>query len=144
MGKKRVLGGAATAAMVFGLIGCAVAPGTGAVDEGAARTSEQQELLGGDVIAPVTQAVGELQGARIALVVGQSLVVDTAGLDVASYRGDVADPEIAVFTAGLHDDSAEFHPGITALAAGSTEVTLTHEQGGIEPLHFEVLVSPAP
>lgn len=126
--------------LALALAGCGAVQGD-ARDEGAARTSEEQELIGGDVIAPVTKDATALRGASVDLVVGQTLNIDTASLDVASYRGAVSDPEVAVFTAGHRDDSAEFNPGVTALAVGTTEVTLTHEQGGVEPLRFTVVVS---
>lgn len=97
--------------------------------------------IGGDVIAPVTMGVNDLQDAEVDLLVGQVLNIDTESLDVDSYSGEVADPAIAEFSAGGTDGSAEFNPGITALATGMTEVTLTNEQGGIQPLTFTVTVS---
>lgn len=128
--------------IIVGLTGCGSLGESRSNAEGAARTSEEQAAIGGDVIAPVTKDVSELAGATVELVVGQTLVIDTAEMDVASYRADVADPEVATFTAGHRDDGAEFSPGVAALRAGSTEVTLTHEQGGVEPVEFTVTVVP--
>lgn len=95
------------------------------------------------VIAPVTMEANALQGATVDLVVGQVLNIDTGSLAVDSYSGEVADPSIAKFTAGHEDASATFNPGVEALAAGSTEVTMTNEQRGIQPLRFTVSVSEA-
>ncbi len=96
---------------------------------------------GGSVIAPVTMNVDDLQGATVDLVVGQALNVDTGDLAVDSYTGEVADPSVAEFVPGREDGSATFNPGVNALAAGTTEVTMTNESGGIQPLQFTVTVT---
>ena len=96
---------------------------------------------GGSVIAPVTRSANSLQGADVDLVVGQMLNVTTGDLAVDSYRGTVADTYVAVFTAGRTDGSAVFNPGIQAMAVGTTEVTLTNSNGGIQPLTFTVTVT---
>lgn len=119
---------AAVAALTVPLVGCA---GT------------SSEPIGGDVIAPVTMSVNELQGERVDLVVGQVLNITTESLAVDSYSGEVADPKVAEFVPGRTDDSAEFNPGVTALAAGTSEVTMTNDQGGIQPLTFTVVVTAA-
>lgn len=96
--------------------------------------------IGGDVIAPVTMSVNELQGAEVELVVGQALNIVTDSLAVDSYTGQVVDARVAEFIAGRDDGSAEFNPGVTALSVGSTKVTMTNAQGGIQPLEFTVKV----
>ena len=85
--------------------------------------------------------VNELEGSTVDLVTGQVLNIDTESLDVDSYAAEIADPTIVEFTQGTTDESAEFNPGLTALAAGETMVTLTNEQGGIQPLVFSVTVT---
>lgn len=140
MGTKRWLALGITAALAATMMGCSIRNDR-APDEGAARTSEIDQPVGKDIVAPVVRTAGELADATVELVVGQVLSINTAGLAVASYRGAVENPKIAVFTAGHSDDSAEFNPGVTALAVGSTEVTLTNEQGGVEPFTFEVVVT---
>lgn len=118
----------ATALLGLGLTGC----GGGSAGD---------EPIGGDVIAPVTMTANELQGAEVELVVGQVLNIDTESLAVDSYSGEVSDPAVASFTEGRVDGSAEYNPGVTALAEGTTEVTMTNEQGGIQPLRFTVDVA---
>ena len=98
--------------------------------------------IGGDVVAPVTMGVNELQGASVELVVGQVLNIDTESLSVDSYSGEVADRSVAEFSAGHAADGAVYNPGVTALATGKTTVTMTNEQGGIQPLTFTVVVAP--
>lgn len=129
-------------ALGAGLAGCGTLNHGRADSEGATRASEERALIGGDVIAPVTVPASELAGTTVDLVVGQVLRIDTAHLDVASYRAAIADPDIAVFAQGYRDDGAEFTPGIAATNVGTTEVTLTHEQGGLEPIQFAVSVTP--
>jgi uncharacterized lipoprotein YajG len=93
------------------------------------------------VIAPVTENANDLQGATVELVVGQVLNINTGDLAVDSYTAEVADPSILEFVQGREDGSATFNPGFTALKVGETEVTMTNEQGGIQPLEFTVKVS---
>ena len=92
------------------------------------------------VIAPVTMSANDLQGATVELVVGQVLNIDTGDLAVDSYTAEVSDSAVAEFVQGREDGSATFNPGFTAKAAGSTDVTLTNEQGGIQPLEFTITV----
>lgn len=126
---------AAAALVLVPLSACA----SGGADSAADSVADTQ--IGGDVIAPVTTSVNELQGATVELVVGQVLNINTDSLAVDSYRGEVADPAVAEFIAGHSDGSAEFNPGVEALATGSTRVTLINDQGGIQPLEFTVKVS---
>jgi hypothetical protein len=92
------------------------------------------------VIAPVTKSANDLQGATVELVVGQVLNIDTGDLAVDSYTSEVSDPAIAEFVQGREDGSATFNPGFTAKSVGSTDVTLTNDQGGIQPLEFTITV----
>lgn len=92
------------------------------------------------VVAPVMMEVSELEGATVDLGIGQSLRIDTGSLAVDSYTGEVADPSVAKFIAGREDASATFFPGVEALAAGTTKVTMKNEQGGIEQIEFTVSV----
>jgi len=93
------------------------------------------------VIAPVTMDAGDLQGADVDLKVGQVLNINTGDLDVESYSGEVSDPSVAEFTPGRKDDSAEFNPGVKALAPGETEVVLSNSDGGIQDVTFTVTVT---
>ncbi len=108
---------------------------------GSAGDPADSEPIGKNTIAPVTMSVNELQGATVELVTGQVLNINTDSLAVDSYNGEVADPAVAEFTPGRTGDTAEFNPGVTALAPGTTEVTMTNEQGGIQPLSFTVEVT---
>ena len=119
----------AAAALIVSLAGCA------------SNSTPEEEPIGGDIIAPVTMEANDLQGAEVELLVGQVLNINTGSLAVDSYTGEVADPTIAEFTPGSIEGETEFNPGVTGLAPGTTEVTMTNEQGGIQPLEFTVVVT---
>ncbi len=117
----------AIAALALGLTACA-------------QAAPEPEPISTPVIAPVTISANDLQGSSVDLVPGQSLNIDTGDLEVTSYRGEVADTEIAQFVPGREDDSATFNPGVVALAVGSTEVRMSNTDGGIQDLVFTVQV----
>lgn len=93
------------------------------------------------VIAPVTKSANDLQGATVELVVGQVLNINTGDLAVDSYTAEISDSSIVEFVQGREDGSATFNPGFTALKVGETDVTMTNEQGGIQPLEFTITVT---
>lgn len=95
---------------------------------------------GGDVIAPITREAGDLQGQTVDLQVGQALNITTGDLAVDGYTGEVADPAVAEFVAGGEEGDAVMNPGIMALSVGSTDVTMTNTDAGIEALTFTVVV----
>lgn len=101
---------------------------------------DAETTTGGDVIAPVTMEANDLQGAEVELLVGQVLNINTGSLSVDSYEGVVADPAVAEFIKGRVEGGTTFNPGVTALKMGSTKVTMTNAQGGIQPLEFTVVV----
>ena len=92
------------------------------------------------VQAPVTMSANDLQGTTVDLKVGQVLNINTGDLAVDSYTAEVSDPAVVEFVQG-REDGATYNPGFTAKAEGSTEVTMTNEQGGIQPLEFTINVT---
>lgn len=127
MSAQRVLRAGFVIATVIALAGCS--------------SAASDAPIGGNIVAPVTMSVNELQGAEVDLLVGQVLNINTDSLAEDSYTAKVADPSVAEFVQGGDRDGATFNPGVTALAEGSTEVTMTNEQGGIQPLQFTVTVT---
>ena len=93
------------------------------------------------VVAPVTVSVNELQGKTVEVALNQVININTDSLAVDSYTAEIADPSILEFVQGKDDGSATFNPGLTPLKTGTTKVTLTNEQGGIQPLEFTVTVT---
>lgn len=94
----------------------------------------------GPVVEPVVMRVGDLEGQTVELVVGQVLDIDTGSLAVDSYRGVVADPEVAEFVPGHEDGGTLYNPGVEALAEGTTQVVLSNTDGGIQDVTFTVEV----
>jgi hypothetical protein len=127
--------------IVLGAIVVAAAIGLSACSAPAASAPAASTPIGGDIVAPVTMSANDLQGASVDLVVGQVLNITTGDLAVDSYTGEVADTAVATFVAGREEGGATFNPGVTAVAAGTTEVTLTNADGGIQPLEFTVVVT---
>ena len=93
------------------------------------------------VVAPVTVSVGDLQGATVDVALNQVVNINTGDLAVDSYTAEIADPSIVEFVQGKEDGGATFNPGLKPLKAGTTKVTLTNAQGGIQPLEFTVKVT---
>ncbi|MEP6480057.1 MAG: hypothetical protein ABJB03_11735 [Rhodoglobus sp.] len=110
---------AATAVLALSLAGCAPTP----------------------VGTPITMSSEDLQGKTVELPLNSLLNITTGDLAVDSYTAEIADPSIAEFVQGRTDGSATFNPGIKPLKAGTTEVTLTNEQGGIQAVTFTVNVT---
>ena len=81
------------------------------------------------------------RGSTVELSVGQALDMSTGDLAVDTYRGEVTDPAVAEFVEGRDDGSATFNPGVTALSEGTTKVTLSNQDGGIEDVIFTVTVT---
>lgn len=101
----------------------------------------------GDVLPPVMKNVNDLQGTTVELPLDQVLSIDTGDLATDSYTAEIADPAIVEFTQGTqgaNSDDLTTNPGFTPLKEGTTEVTMTNEQGGIQPLTFTIeVVAPA-
>lgn len=95
----------------------------------------------GPVLPPIMTTVNELQGATVEVPVDTVLVIDTESLATDSYTAEIADPSIVEFVQGSTGGSSESFPGFTPLKEGETEVTLTNEDGGIQPLEFTIVVT---
>jgi hypothetical protein len=93
------------------------------------------------VVAPVTVSVGDLQGATVDVAMNQVININTGDLAVDSYTAEIADPSVLEFVQGKEDGGATFNPGLKPLKVGTTEVTMTNAQGGIQPLTFTVKVT---
>jgi len=107
----------------------------------AAATLALAACAPGNVIAPVTMSANDLQGETVDLKVGQVLNINTGDLAVDSYEAEVSEPSVAEFVQGREDGDAIYNPGFTAKAEGTADVTMTNEQGGIQPLEFTIVVS---
>lgn len=95
----------------------------------------------GPVVAPVTVKIADLDGTTVKVALNQVVNLDTGSLATDSYSGKVADPSIATFTQGGKDGSADFNPGLTPHKVGTTEVTLSNSDGGVQDVQFTLTVT---
>jgi len=86
--------------------------------------------------------IDEIDGESIKVVDGN--VIDLAGDDetYADWDAEIDDPAIVEFAPGRDDGSAQFNPGLTATAVGSTAVALENGATG-DTVSFTVEVVPA-
>lgn len=96
---------------------------------------------GGGQVAPVTVEVNDLQGSTVEVGMYQVLNINTGDLPVDSYTAEIADPSIAEFVQGRDDGSATYNPGFTPKKVGQTTITMTNEDGGIQPVEFTLVVT---
>ena len=113
---------AVAAALLFGLTAC-TAPSTG------------------PIVSPVTVKIADLDGTTVKVALNQVVNLDTGDLATDSYSGKVADPSIATFTKGGKNGGADFNPGLTPHKVGTTEVTLSNSDGGIQDVEFTLDVT---
>lgn len=120
-GRALVLVGAALA-LAAGLTGCA-APGTGGMP------------------APVSVDLGSVNGSTVRVQVGNVVNLTGDDTDFTSWSAHIRDERIVTFSPGKDDGSAQFNPGLRAVAEGSTEVTLDNSASG-KTVTFTVDVTP--
>jgi hypothetical protein len=132
----RVSVAAIGAAVVLLSSGCASAKSTSP-----SSTVSSAPASSAPAVAPVTVDVGDLQGARVVVGLDQVVDIDTGDLAVDSYTAQISDPTVAEFIQGRTEATATYNPGLQPLGVGETQVTLTNEQGGIQPLAFTLIVT---
>jgi len=126
---------AAGLALVAGVALTASACSAPAEDTETSETSQ--------VIAPIIVDAADLNGQTLKVGIDNVIVINTA--DVTGWTAEFSDPSIAEFVPGsIEGDSADplvENPGITPLAIGETEVTMTSTDGVTAT--FTVVVTPA-
>ncbi|MEP6480896.1 MAG: hypothetical protein ABJA94_02700 [Rhodoglobus sp.] len=95
------------------------------------------------VVAPIVVNTGDIQDSTVSVPINSMLVMNTGDLAIDSYTATIADPSIAEFVQGRTDGGATFNPGLKPLKVGTTSVTLTNKDAGIEHVVFELKVTPA-
>lgn len=109
---------------------------------GLAFSACSSEQIGGDVIAPSSVEVNDLDGTTVGLQIGQTLGIDTGEIAVESFTATISDPAIASFTRGESDADASFNPGFTGESVGTTSVTLDSEDPSFtETVEFTIEVN---
>jgi len=95
----------------------------------------------GPIVSPVTVKISDLQGSTVKVALNQVVNLDTGSLATDSYTGTVADTSIATFTPGGKKGGADFNPGLTPHKVGTTQVTLSNSDGGIQDVEFTLTVT---
>ncbi|MFF2371965.1 hypothetical protein [Agromyces sp. NPDC058110] len=144
VGRVRARGGAVTAATAgavaglalvasAALVGCSGSSGSG-TDASSSPTASAGQL------PPVIVDLGDVDGTTVEVALGNS--IDLTGDDehFTAWSAEIADPSIVEFVPGSDDGSAQFNPGLTATAAGETEVSLSNAESGDE-VAFTVVVT---
>ena len=93
------------------------------------------------VVSPVTVKIADLDGTTVKVALNQVVNLDTGDLATDSYSGKVDDTSIATFTKGGKSGGADFNPGLTPHKVGTTEVTLSNSDGGIQDVEFTLDVT---
>jgi len=96
-----------------------------------ATTSDSSQAL-----PPVMVDLATAEGGTVEVTLSTTVVFPVD--NVTEWSATVADPSVVEFVAGTDDGSAVFNPGLTPLAAGTTEVTLTD---GTSTVTFTVVVT---
>lgn len=101
---------------------------------------EPSASAGAGQLPPVIVDLGEVDGTTVEVALGNS--IDLVGDDehYTTWTAEIADPSIVEFVPGRDDGSAQFNPGLTAIAVGETEVELSNEHSGDE-VAFTVVVT---
>lgn len=99
--------------------------------------------IGGQVIAPVTVTLTELQGSNIELKLNQALNINVPDGEEENFEAEVSNPEIIEFVQGTITDSMRTNPGFVAIKTGGSEVTLNpiNASSNIESIEFSVRVT---
>jgi len=117
----------------LGLAGCASpAP--------APEPEPTEEVIGGDVVAPVELSYQDINGQTIALVVGQVINIDYGGINAGEVTVEVADPKVVEYTDAKFEDGVQFSAGLKALSGGESKVTFTFTGETPKELNVQVLL----
>ena len=95
----------------------------------------------GPVVSPVTVKIADIDGTTVKVALNQVVNLKTGSLATDSYSGQVADTSVATFTKGGKKDGADFNPSLTPHKVGTTEVTLSNSDGGIQDVEFTLTVT---
>lgn len=91
---------------------------------------------GAQVAAPIIVDLASANGTTVSAKVGATIVLNAQ--DPTKWTATIANPNVVTFVAGSDDGSAQFNPGLTAVAAGTTEVALTN---GAETVTITVVIA---
>ncbi|WP_295014794.1 hypothetical protein [uncultured Microbacterium sp.] len=114
----------AALALLLALAGCSAGPpAPPSITAGSASP-------GASVLPPVMADLASVDGTTVTVPLGEVVVLTGDAAHPTSWTATIADPEIVAFVPGRDDGSAQFHPGLTPLAEGTTGVVLDNAASG--------------
>lgn len=119
----------------LGLAGCA-----SPAPEPAPEPAPTEEVIGGDVVAPIELSYQDINGQTIELVIGQVINIDYGGINSGEVTVEVADPAVVEYTDAKFEDGVQFSAGLTALSGGESKVTFTFTGETPKELNIQVLL----
>lgn len=122
----------ALAGAALGLIGCSSGP---------APASSTGSSTSSSALPPVIADLGSIDGTTVQVPMGGTVDLTGADKDFTHWTADIADAKVVSFVPGKDDGSAQFNPGLDALATGTTTVTLDNSASGAH-VSFTVEVTP--
>jgi hypothetical protein len=126
----------AVVALVLSACGSKPAPTTSSAAGADTTAAAVSSAPGGQVVAPVIVELASVGGTTVSVPLGNVVVLDTD--NPVGWVATIADPTVVSFADGRNDASATFNPGLTPLAAGTTEVSLTN---GTTTVAFTLVVT---
>jgi len=129
-----LVAGAALATASLGLTGCS----GGAAPAVSASSAPATTAAG--ALPPIIADFGSIDGTTVQVPLGNTIDLTGDDKDFTHWTAEVADPKILSFVPGKDDGSARFNPGLDALAAGTTKVTMDNSASG-KHLAFTVTVT---
>lgn len=119
------------AAATFGMAACA---------SPAPAPEPTEEVIGGDVVAPIELSYQDINGQTIELVVGQVINIDYGGINAGEVTVDISDPAVVEYTDAKFEDGVQYSAGLTALSGGESTVTFTFTGETPKELNIQVLL----
>lgn len=92
-------------------------------------------------LPPVIVEIDSLDGTTVEVPMGGAIDITGDDETFTDWSAEISDPEIAEFTPGKDDGSAQFNPGITPLEEGTTDVKMTNSTTD-DVVEFTVTVTP--
>lgn len=99
-----------------------------------------EEVIGGDVVAPIELSYQDIKGQTIQLKVGQALNIDYGGINAGEVTVDVSDPAVVEYTDAKFEDGVQYSAGLMALSGGESTVTFTFTGETPKELKIQVLL----
>jgi hypothetical protein len=125
----------AVAAIAFAAVG-----GLTACSNATPAPAPTESSMGSDVVSPIQIPVADSNGKTYDIPMNTTGYLNVADGTEADWTAEFATAGVVEFTEGGTDGSATFVPGLTPVAEGSTEVTLTNSVSG-ETVTFTVNVT---